>query len=174
MIFTSRQRSYRKVMFSLVSVCLFTDRGRGVPRLPLPVMHWTSLYSPNPTPWTWDLTVQGPPYPLLVAFGGHHWTPVQICSLQNPPQWCWHLVMIIEACMVAASGHYASYWNAFLCFQWFFDMFVHCFTSPVEEMAKDLMTHFLLAKLFLKDFSYVMGNGQKRDFVVNKFHFCAI
>ena len=51
---------------------------------------------------------------LQVISGGHHWRPVQNCSLQDPPNpWCWHLVAI-EACTVSASRQYASYWNAVL------------------------------------------------------------
>ena len=53
--------------------------------------------------------------------GGHHWRPVQTCSLQDPPphtHWCWHLVAI-EAHAVGASGRYASYWNAFSCYDAF-------------------------------------------------------
>ena len=88
-------------------VCLsFCPQGVG-PMWPLPMMQWTSLYSPNcssPTLCTWDLTGQGPSH------------TVQTCSLQDPPQphLCWHLVAI-EAHTVGASGRYAFYWNAFSC-----------------------------------------------------------
>ena len=40
---------------------------------------------PSPPPLRrWDLTVFGPP-PLLVISGGHHWSTLQICSLQDHP-----------------------------------------------------------------------------------------
>ena len=97
-------------------VCLFI----GGTMWPLPMMHWTSLYSPPlgsvPSYWTWDLIVQGSPGPGPVAFGGHHWRPVQTYSPQDPPHplWHWHLVMAVEARMVIASGRYASNWNACL------------------------------------------------------------
>ena len=35
---------------------------------------------------TLDLTVHGPPNPahLVMTSGGHHWRPVQICSIKGP------------------------------------------------------------------------------------------
>ena len=50
----------RKVMFSVVSV--HHSVYRGVPC---------------------DLNVQGPP--MLVTSGSHHWKPVQMCLLNDPP-----------------------------------------------------------------------------------------
>ena len=33
---------------------------------------------------TWDIgTPWSCPYPLLVTFGGHHWRPIQTCSLDQ-------------------------------------------------------------------------------------------
>ena len=94
---TVLQRSYMKVMFSLVSVCHSVHRG--VPMWPLPMMHWTSLYrapfppGPNSGPWTSDL---GPLalVPLLVIFGGHQWRPIQNCWFEDTPGnniWWWLL-----------------------------------------------------------------------------------
>ena len=58
--------------------------------------HVTGPWSPNPPLLlqTWDLAVQGPPGPSLLATSGcHHWRPVQTCSLQNPlPHQYRHLV----------------------------------------------------------------------------------
>ena len=37
------------------------------------------------------------PFPLLLTSGGHHWRPVQTCSLENlPTPWYWHLVVATE------------------------------------------------------------------------------
>ena len=83
----------RKVMFSVVFVYW---QGGGVPKCPLPMMHWTSLYRPP---------VQGPgSYPAsdiwwprletcsnLFTSGSHHTAP--------PPKYCRHLV--------------ASYWSTY-------------------------------------------------------------
>ena len=80
-------------------VCLFTGGGgpyviithdalvltvhalhAGVPSCPLDIRHGTLL---APRHQTWD---QPPtPMPLLVISGGHHWRPVQICSLEDTP-----------------------------------------------------------------------------------------
>ena len=85
---TARQGSCGKVLYSLVAVCL---QRRGVTH-----DAWTPL-TPNP---------------LLVRFGGHHWRPVQIFSLEDPsptstdiwwPKYAW-----------LTSGRYTSYRNAFL------------------------------------------------------------
>ena len=51
---------------------------------PLSIMHWTLLYSPPPLPPTHI----GPHWtgsPASVLSGGHHWRPVQTCSLLDPP-----------------------------------------------------------------------------------------
>ena len=71
-----------KVMFSVVSICLFTGKG-ACPMWPLNMMHWTSLYRihllPNlgPTP-TWVLT------PLNLAF---LWTLDRDPSPALAPPW---------------------------------------------------------------------------------------
>ena len=73
-------------------------------RVPLHVMHWTSLYRPCgpssfpshatslyrdqlPHPSTWDLTEGDPlPWPpLVVTSGSQDWRPFQTCSLEDPP-----------------------------------------------------------------------------------------
>ena len=77
-----------------ICVCLST----GVPMRPLPMMHWTSFYTPSPlrpSPSlprpkheTWTPPV---PAPLPVTSGGNHWWPVQTCSLEDPPNLYWQL-----------------------------------------------------------------------------------
>ena len=69
MAFTGRQRSCLTVMFVCLSVCLsFSLWSRG----------WTSSHressSPACSPWTWCLTVQGPPASDL------WWPRLEICS----------------------------------------------------------------------------------------------
>ena len=68
---------------------------RGSPMWPLPMMHWTSLYS---TLWTYGIWTPSLPWPypqasdtgipqtcpLLVTSGEHHWRHVQTCSLEDP------------------------------------------------------------------------------------------
>ena len=106
LIFTARrQRSCgRGNVFSRVSpsVSHSVHRGRG-PMWPFPMMHWITLYMEPPTSLqTWDLTVKAPFTTLLVISGGHHFRPVQTCSLEDPPDQCWHLVAI-ETCTLGAS-----------------------------------------------------------------------
>ena len=128
-------------MSSYVSVCS---------QLPLPMMHWTSLYRPIPSPGSlnmgpWDPRAPAPldmgpqdpsppgpgpslappsdmgpqdpfspcPASLLVTSDGHHWKPVQICSLQEPPPTSAEIYSG-EAPTVGASMQYTSYWSAFL------------------------------------------------------------
>ena len=57
-----------KVVFSGVSVCLFTGGS-----------HVTITHE------SLDLTIQGTPAPLLVTTGGHIERPVQTRSLEDPP-----------------------------------------------------------------------------------------
>ena len=76
-----------------------------------PLPPW-DLKDPLPQLSPLDMGPQPWPHPLLVTSWGHHWRPVQTCSLQDPP-WCIHL-MAVEADTVSASGRYTSYWNAFL------------------------------------------------------------
>ena len=57
----------------------------------------------------------GPPYPLLLlASGGHHWKPVQTCSLEDLPLTGTDTLWQPPKHVQLASGQYASYWNAFL------------------------------------------------------------
>ena len=90
-IVTAHQQSYRKVIFSVMSVCPSVHRGSHVtithdaldlivqdPILaPASPAHqtWGPL-SPASGHQTWD------PRPPLVTSGGHHWRPVQTCSLE--------------------------------------------------------------------------------------------
>ena len=107
---TARKSSCLKVMFSQSCVCsqggyvkshALWNRPHGIvhppdmgPRIPLP--------SPLPcTPPSGHRTWNAPS-PPLVTFGGHHWRPVQTCSLwawghTHPVPWCWHLVVATEA-----------------------------------------------------------------------------
>ena len=94
-------------------------------------MHSASLYRglPHPQPkslQTWDLRPPGSTLaPLLVTSGGHHWRPVQTCSLQDPPQQCtgqtypradtpWADTRRKHTPDGHCSGRYGSYRNAFL------------------------------------------------------------
>ena len=113
---TARKRSCGKVMFSHVSVC---HSVQGDPMWPLPMMYW-DMGTPPPAPryQTWVvITGNMGPTSLLLTSGGHHWRPVQTCSLEDqpplhpsgtglywwPPKRVW-----------LASGQYASYWNTVL------------------------------------------------------------
>ena len=79
-IFTARQRNCRKVIFSQVSLCLSTRES--------PCDHYPGCTGPHctgPNPWTSDMgpwTSDMVPT-LLVRSGGHHWRPVQTCSLEE-------------------------------------------------------------------------------------------
>ena len=88
-IFGARQQIFGKVMFSVVSVSQsFCSRAfsPAPPPHPSPDMGTHCAGTPPPSHlWTWNLTVQGPPPPLRVTSGGHHWRPVQSCSLQDTP-----------------------------------------------------------------------------------------
>ena len=70
-IFTAHKRSCGKVMFSQVSVC---HSVQGVHMWPLPMMHW-DLTFPD--------TRHGGTYLPLLTSGGHHWIPVQTCTLED-------------------------------------------------------------------------------------------
>ena len=67
---------------------------------------------------------------MLMTSGGHHWRPVQICSIQDPPP---RHPVAVEAGAVSVGGWYASYLNAFL--------FIAKITSPVTH--DDCMLHVL-------------------------------
>ena len=76
----------------------------------------------GPSPGHVTLLDLGPPSPLLVTSGCHHWRPVEASSLRDaPPHWNWHLVAI-KTCTVGTSRQYASYWNAFLYYWYFSDV----------------------------------------------------
>ena len=75
---------------------------------------WISLYRAGPPgPGTLDITHGTPPpapvriwtpdtelpNPLLVKSGGHHWRPVQTCSLEDPP-------------VLTSGGHSTYGWQA--------------------------------------------------------------
>ena len=60
---------------------------------------WDLGYSPK----TWDLRYSSPPQ--LLTTGGHHWRPVQTCSLENIPP-----PVLID---LPSSGHWNTYdWQA--------------------------------------------------------------
>ena len=95
-------KKFEKVMFLQVSVILFRG-GSGVTitrdALDLTIQ---SLLGHGTLP-----TGTAPPH-LLVTSGGHHWRPVQTCSLQDQnSHWCCHLVAI-ESCKIGESKHYVS------------------------------------------------------------------
>ena len=92
-IFTIHQQSYGKVMFSPVFVCLFTG---GISSdhyswldLTVHPLHGILLYkNPSVLPPLdmgphYTSTLPGPP--LLMAYIGHQWRPIQTCSLQGTP-----------------------------------------------------------------------------------------
>ena len=80
-------------MFSLVCLCLSTGRG-------FPCDHYSWNMGPHctrtpskvpalpPQHQTWD---PSGPSPLLVTSFGHHWRPIQTCSLEDTLHWYWHL-----------------------------------------------------------------------------------
>ena len=102
-------------------VCLFV----GGPMWPLPMVHWTLLYSPLTlahSPWRHETLLDlDPPFPLLVTSAGHHWRPFEDSSFQDTTPWSWHLVAI-KTCTVGTSRQYASHWNAFLYYWYFSDI----------------------------------------------------
>ena len=96
-IFTTRQRSCRKVMFSQVSVILFRGGvympGSQVPSGGCVYQRWACMYTHHPQ--TWDLG--DPPFPL--------W-----CTLT----WYWSSGSHHNTCGWQAGSTHASYWNGFL------------------------------------------------------------
>ena len=94
--------------------------------IPPPSRHWTTLGQASPVrrsqhdicwpqPWPLDMGLHIKPQatgPLLVTSGGHHWRPLQTCSLEDPLPSV--LTSSGEGCTVGASRLHASYWNAFL------------------------------------------------------------
>ena len=102
-IITARRRSCGKVMFSLVSVCLFTGE---VPVWPLPMTHWTSTPFPQKS---------GLEYPCLTPAIDFWWSSLETCS--NLFIWG-TLLGVTSGCSywstyIRTSGWYASCWNTF-------------------------------------------------------------
>ena len=70
---------------------------------PVPCHHYPwcieprCTYPPPPHTHTSDLGTYLP-LPLLLTSSGHHWKPVQTCSLEDlpPSYWYWHLVVATE------------------------------------------------------------------------------
>ena len=114
---TTRKRSCGKVMLSQASVCwrgggvgtshTSWDRSHGR----VPPSAWTSYLGTYPYYWhlvviTGDMGPTPPryqtlgpiPLPLLLTFGGHHYRPVQTCSLEDlpSPRCYWTLVVATE------------------------------------------------------------------------------
>ena len=134
-IFTVRQWSYRKVIFSVVSVLqLFILSTGRVPydhylwcirsycTAPWPIPTSASDLGPPAlaphqalAPFTLALRFPGPNYsPMLVTSGGDHWIPVQTCPFRDTQEW--HLVVASKLKHVRfPSGRYSPYWNVFLC-----------------------------------------------------------
>ena len=109
-VFATRLRSSGKVTFSVVCVCLSRVGERRGSHVPLPHSTGRDPHSHAPRHETF---LYRDPCPLLVTSGGHHWGPVQACSLPTARR---HPVTTIEKHTVG--GRYASNWNAFL--------FLHC------------------------------------------------
>ena len=97
LVFTIRQRSCGKVMFSVMSVGLFVHMRS---HWPLPMMHWTSPYREPPTPGMFKRVQIGP-----------HCTrkPPTPPSVHGPQPWlwtCWNLFIMKQVWL--ASGLLAS------------------------------------------------------------------
>ena len=114
-MFSACQRSYRQVMFSVVSVhqsvilfhvtitCEALDLTAQGPR------YGTSLDRDPPPLWTWNLTGQRPPWDLVAI-------PRDLFRLvrfRTPYNWSCHL-LVIKVATVGVSGQYASYLNTSL------------------------------------------------------------
>ena len=99
---TARQRSWGKVMFSVLCVCQSVCPGEGMGLLmrPLPTMHWTSLYRHE----TWD---HPPHYYHLVAITDDLF---KIVHSRTPTHRYWYLVALPPKHTRLASGWYASYY----------------------------------------------------------------
>ena len=107
-IIPARQRSFGKIMFSVMSVCVSVSQ-EGL-MWPLPMIYWASLCSSPPLPQYRALALD----PLLVTSGGQDWRPVQTCSpKQTPPPGLTSGHWLLKHVQWKI-GRYASYWNAFL------------------------------------------------------------
>ena len=102
-IITTRHRSCGKVMFSVVSICLYTGQKAGSHvTIACDTLDFTvqGLHTLPPSPdmgphctghlppvllQRWNLIIQGPPFTLLVTSSGHHCRSIQTCSYQDPP-----------------------------------------------------------------------------------------
>ena len=132
-IFTARQWSCGKVMFSYMSVCLSVHRK-------VPSDHQPCCIGPHCTgaPWTWDLTEPGSPLaPAPFLNMGPHWTgipwsypdplvwdltgqvatTIQTCSLQIRPTAAdiWLLLKLVRSAQVG-STHPTGILSCSLCF----------------------------------------------------------
>ena len=113
-IITAHQRSFGKIMFSVISVCLSICQQR-VPCNHYPWYFGPHCTAPHPTPNAQGIGPRctGPWYWHLVA---KNWRSVQTCSLED-------LMVQGPLPMMLTSGGwllkyvqwYPSYWNAFLC-----------------------------------------------------------
>ena len=101
-IITTRHRSCGKVMFSVVSICLYTGQKAGSHvTIACDTLDFTvqGLHTLPPSPdmgphctghlppvllQRWNLIIQGPPFTLLVTSSGHHCRSIQTCSYQDP------------------------------------------------------------------------------------------
>ena len=94
-IFTARQRSCRKVIFSHVSVCHSVHRGPHV-SITHDVLNFNIQGSsgPGPSSSPYSLYRKSPKPPPQVSSGGQDWGPGQTGSLEDP------LVLTSEAYVV--------------------------------------------------------------------------
>ena len=103
-------------MFSQVFDCHSVQGLGGPPIRPLPMMHWTSLYTAPPTFQTSDL---GSPSLPTSVLGPPWWSSLDTCSklfIKGPlgsDTW-WMPLKHVRF----PSRRYTSYWNAFLCFEY--------------------------------------------------------
>ena len=102
-MFTTRQRSWEKVMFSVMSVCSWGSHGTIThDASDLTVQSSQHVALPLP-PLTWDLIGQGTS--LLVISSGYDWRPVQTCSLQAPSAEIWWLLKHIWSVQLGEGTH---------------------------------------------------------------------
>ena len=110
-VFSARQRSCGKVIFSFVCLCPRGFEG-GLPISPLPVMHWTSPYRKPPlkrAPVPAPLYSDTPPLKSSLYKG----PPPQTCSnlirldltVQGPPPTCSHLFVMKHVWSASRSWH---------------------------------------------------------------------
>ena len=83
--------------------------GVGISHAPWDRSHGRYPFTPIPPPHPPNIRLGN--LPLLLTFGGHHWRPVQTCSLEDLPP---TLVLTSSGCH--RNGRYASFWNAVLCY----------------------------------------------------------